>query len=313
MRTLIVAQAEGEVEASASNLWESFLEALPRVGVAVIVVVAGYLAGRLLRMVLKKVLVRNHTDSFATVMSKLGSWIVITLAVLLGFTIVFPSIAPVDLLAGLGFFSVAIGFAFQDILENLLAGVLLLFREPFQSGDQVEVNGHLGTVERITIRETRIKTFDGQRILVPNADVYKNAIRVQTAFEQRRMAFVVGVAYEADLNEARAAIVEAMKGTEGVVNDPAPEAFITELGAATVNYQARFWSASRQHDALETQDKVIENVKNALDEAGVEMPSDIVALQATASFAAALQGGKVTPGGSVEEEPADREDLRKAS
>ncbi len=313
MRNLIVAQAEGEVATSASNMWESILEALPRVGVAVGVVLVGYLVGRLLRMAMRKVLRRNHTDSFATVMSKLASWVVMTAAVLLAFTIVFPSIAPVDLLAGLGFFSVAIGFAFQDILENLLAGVLLLFREPFQSGDQIEVNGHLGTVERITIRETRLKTFDGQRILVPNADVYKNAIRVQTAFEQRRMAFVVGVAYEADLTEARTAIVDAMKGTEGVIDDPAPEAFIVELGGPTVNYQARFWTASPQHDALQTQDRVIQNVKNALDEAGVEMPSDIVALQATSSFAAAIQGGKVTPGGGVEEAPEDREDLRKAS
>ncbi len=313
MRNLILAQAEGEVATSASNMWESILEALPRVGVAIGVVLAGYLVGRILRMAMRKVLRRNHTDSFATVMSKLASWVVMTAAVLLAFTIVFPSIAPVDLLAGLGFFSVAIGFAFQDILENLLAGVLLLFREPFQSGDQIEVNGHLGTVERITIRETRLKTFDGQRILVPNADVYKNAIRVQTAFEQRRMAFVVGVAYEADLTEARTAIVDAMKDTEGVIDDPAPEAFIVELGGPTVNYQARFWTASPQHDALQTQDRVIQNVKNALDEAGVEMPSDIVALQATSSFAAAIQGGKVTPGGGVEEAPEDREDLRKAS
>ncbi len=313
LRYLIVAQAEEEVSDSASNLWESVLEALPRAAVAIGVIVVGYLVGRGVRVVMKRFLKRNHTDSFATVMSKLASWVIITFTVLLGITIVFPSIAPVDLLAGLGFFSVAIGFAFQDILENLLAGVLLLFREPFQSGDQVEVNGHLGTVERITIRETRIKTFDGQRVLIPNADVYKNAIRVQTAFEKRRMAFVVGVAYEANLDEARTAIVDAMKGTEGVIDDPAPEAFITELGTATVNYQARFWTASPQHDALETQDRVIENVKNALDEAGVEMPADIVALQATASFAAALQGGKVTPGGSVEEAPLEREPIAKAS
>ncbi len=302
-----------EISDSASNIWESILEALPRVGVAIGVIVAGWLLGRLLRSGLKSLLKRNHTDSFATVMSKLAGYGFVTVAVLFGITVVFPSIAPVDLLAGLGFFSVAIGFAFQDILENLLAGVLLLFREPFHSGDQVEVNGHLGTVERITIRETRLKTFDGQRILVPNADVYKNAIRVQTAFEQRRMAFIVGVAYEADLAEARRVIQEAMADTEGVIDDPAPEAFVTELGAATVNFQARFWTKSPQHDALETQDRVIENVKNALDEAGIEMPADIVALQATASFAAAIQGGKVTPGGGVDEAPEERDDLAKAS
>ncbi len=292
------------VTESAGSMWEGFLESLPRIGIAFGVVAVGWLIGRLIRHSLSRILARRHTDSFSTVMSKLAGWVVLGVFVLFGVTVAFPSIAPVDLLAGLGFFSVAIGFAFQDILENLLAGVLLLFREPFHAGDQVEVNGHLGTVERITIRETRLRTFDGQRVLVPNADVYKNAIRVQTAFEERRLAFVVGVAYEADLTKSRDVIEDALRSTRGVRTDPQPEAFITELGAATVNYEARFWCDPSQHDALVVQDRAIEAVKVALDEEGIEMPSDIVALQATSSFAAALQGGRVTPGGGVGEDPA---------
>jgi small conductance mechanosensitive channel len=305
LEQLIFAQDDpvSEVTDSATSMWRGFLEALPRIGIALLVLAVGWLVGRLLRRILKRMLVRGQTESFATVMSKIASWVVIGIAALLGITVAAPSIAPVDLLAGLGFFSVAIGFAFQDILENLLAGVLLLFREPFHAGDQVEVNGHLGTVEGITIRETRLRTFDGQRVLVPNADVYKNAIRVQTAFEERRLAFVVGVAYEADLTEARAAIEGALQDTEGVQADPPPEAFITELGAATINYQARFWCHSSQHDAMTVQDRAIEAVTVALDAAGIEMPSDIVALQATSSFAAAIQGGRVTPGGGVDEPP----------
>lgn len=90
--------------------------------------------------------------------------------------VTFPSVKPVDLLAGLGFFSVAVGFAFQDILENTLAGVLLLFRQPFRSGDQIEVKEQSGTVEAITIRETQIRTFDGQLVLVPNRAVYKSVM-----------------------------------------------------------------------------------------------------------------------------------------
>ena len=88
---------------------------------------------------------------------------------------------------GIALVIVAIGFAFQDSLENTLAGVLLLFRQPFRSGDQIEVDERSGTVEAITIRETRIKTFDGQLVLIPNRDVHKSVIRVQTHFELRRL------------------------------------------------------------------------------------------------------------------------------
>lgn len=298
-----------EVTQSAAEMWEGFLEALPRMGIALVVIAIGWLVSRLVRRSLRKVLARNHTESFSTVFSKLAGWLVLGIAVLLGITVAAPSIAPVDLLAGLGLFSVAIGFAFQDILENLLAGVLLLFREPFNSGDQVEVNGHIGTVERITIRETRLRTFDGERVLVPNADVYKNAIRVQTAFDERRLAFIVGVAYEADLANARTVIEDALKGTEGVRSEPTPEAFVVELGAATVNFEARFWCDPAQHDAVVVRDRAIEAVKVALDEAQIEMPADIVALQATASFAAAIQGGRVTAGGGVAEEPTDQSEM----
>lgn len=104
----------------------------------------------------------------------------------------------------------AVGFAFQDILENTLAGVLLLFRQPFRSGDQIEVKEQSGTVEAITIRETQIWTFDGQLNLVPNRDVYKSVIRVQTHHELRRLEFVVGVAYENDPTDAINLIVAAL-------------------------------------------------------------------------------------------------------
>lgn len=289
----------GEVTDSLGSIWEAFLEAIPRIGIAILLILAGWLIGRLVRSVVQRTLEGNQTESFTRVMSKMAGWVVLGVGVLLALTVIFPSVAPVDLLAGLGIFSVAIGFAFQDILENLLAGILLVLREPFHGGDQVEVNGHLGTVEEITIRETRMKTFDGKRVLVPNADVYKNAIVVQTAFEQRRVAFIVGVAYEADLAEARRVIEDAVNGVEGVASDPAPEAFVTELGTSTVNFQVRFWADPRQHESVETRDRVIEAVKKALDDAGVEMPADIVALQGTPSFAAALQGNDVTPGGGV--------------
>lgn len=289
-----------EVSESVTNLWQGFLETLPRIGIAILIVLIGWGISRLVRRALRRALKPNHTPSFANVMSKLGSWLLLAFFVLAAIATAFPSVKPVDLLAGLGFFSVAVGFAFQDILENTLSGVLLLFRQPFQSGDQIQVEDHAGTVEAITIRETRIKTFDGQLIVIPNRDVYKNAIRVQTHYDDRRIEFVAGIAYENDAQQACEVITEALRGVEGVAEEPAPEALVNDLGVSTVNIDARMWCGPRQHESRLVRDRAIKAVKRALDEAGIEMPADIIALQATPSFKAALQNeSDLTPGGGV--------------
>jgi small-conductance mechanosensitive channel len=233
-------------------------------------------------------------------MSKIGGWIFLTIVVLVALAITFPSVRPVDLLAGLGFFSIAVGFAFQDILENTLSGMLLLFRQPFRSGDQIEVMGQSGTVEGITIRETRIIRYDGELVVIPNRDVYKNEIVVHTYRDDHRQHFVVGIAYENDAEEATTAVVAALREVDGVRRDPPPIALVENLNVSTVDIVAMFWTSSGRSDSLLIKDAAIKAVKRRLDEAGIEMPADIVALQATPSFKAALQNeAEVTPGGSL--------------
>lgn len=289
-----------EVTQSAQNMWDSFLAAIPRIGVGLVFVLIGWAISRIVRAALRRTWSRGHTPSFAMVLSKLAGWVVLAGFVFGAIAVIFPSVKPVDVLAGLGFFSIAIGFAFQDILENTLSGVLLLFREPFKGGDQIEVNGATGTVDGITIRETRISTFDGQLVVVPNSDVYKNAIVVRTAHQVRRDEFVVGVAYEADLAETCALIVDTLASVSGVDPNKAPEALVDNLGASTVDIRARFWTAPQQHTVVKVRSDAITAVKTALDAAGIEMPCNIVALQATSSYAAAVHDNQpVTPGGSV--------------
>lgn len=298
--TALAIVSDGRVADAAQRMLDSLRSAVPRMAVALVVVLVGWGLSRLLRAGLRRWLATRQTPSFTAVISTVAGALLGALSVLIAITILFPSVKPVDLLSGLGFFSIAVGFAFQDILENSLSGLLMLFRQPFRSGDQIEVVGHSGTVQAITIRETRIKTFDGQLILIPNRDVYKNVIRVQTHFETRRMSFAVGTAYENDPWEACAVIVEALAGVDGVLQDPAPEALITTLGVSTVDIDVRLWTSSQQHEALTVLHRSIDTVKKALDKAGIEMPAEIIALQATPSFRAAMRGdGDVTPGGSL--------------
>ena len=298
--TALSANVADEVSDSANAMLDSFLRALPRLAAALVVLVVLWALARGVRWVLRRYLGPRQTPSFTAVMSKIAGGLVLSLGFLAAVTIVFPSVKPVDLLAGLGFFSLAVGFAFQDILENTLSGVLMLFRQPFASGDQIEVQGQTGTVQAITIRETQLKTFDGQLILIPNRDVYKSVIRVQTHYDLRRLTFVVGIAYENDAAAAAEVMVGSLRRVEGVVDEPAPEALIEGLGVSTVDLSVRFWCNARQHESLLVLHEAIDAVKKDLDAAGIEMPAEIIALQATPSFRAAVQGdGDVTPGGSL--------------
>ena len=188
----------------------------------------------------------------------------------------------------------------QDILENTLAGILMLFRQPFRSGDQITVMEQAGTVEAITIRETRLATFDGELVLIPNRDVYKNVIRVHTYHPHHRVEFTVGIAYESDPQDAATTIVEALATVAEVQDHPAPTAAVSDLGVSSVEMSVMFWTSAHRAETLATTDAAIRAVKRHLDDARIEMPADIVVLQAAPSFGVALHGGgDLTPAGSV--------------
>ncbi len=269
----------GEVEESAVELWESAVGSVPRLAVAICIVAAGWVVARLVRRVLRRRWRQRNSESFAVVISKLVSWIVLGLFTIVAVTVTFPSVKPVDLLAGLGFFSIAVGFAFQDILENTLSGVLLLFRQPFQTGDQVTVQDTTGTVQGITIRETRIITFDGRLIIIPNADVYKNPIVVLTAKGIRRADFSVGVGYDTDLDHACEVIREAIVEVNGVASSPSPRAAVTELGASAISIFVTFWTGSAQGELVGIKSRAVVAAKRALDDKKIEIPFDIVTVQ----------------------------------
>ena len=252
---LIMAQAGddlADVQEQAQSWFDRGVDALPRVGIALGVFFVVWGASLLVRHLLARRWRRSRTPSFAVVMPRLVGWTITGVGVALAVTIAFPSIDPVDVVAGLGIVSIAAGFAFQDVLSNLLSGLLLITRQPFVSGDQIQVGDHEGTVEGITIRETSITTFDGRRVLIPNRDVYQNAISIQTAHPSVRTELVVGCSYDDDLDRAAAVAVEVLRGCEAVLDDPAPEALFTGFGESTVDLELRYWSDPRQLEIQRT-------------------------------------------------------------
>ncbi|WP_248257125.1 mechanosensitive ion channel family protein [Georgenia sp. EYE_87] len=273
-----------------------------QLGAGALVIVGGWVLSRLVRAVLRRYWTwRRRSPSFSSVFASMTGWVVLALAVGAGLTIAFPSVRPINILGGLGVASIAAGIAFQAVLGNLFAGVLLISREPFRSGDQIALGDVRGTVDEINLRETVVRTFDGRRVLIPNSVMSSGVVTVQTGYEKVRTSVVVGVAYDADLERARSTALTAVEGLPSVARDPAPQALITELGSSTINIELRFWSGARQLETLEAQDQVIGAVVRAFNEAEIAMPADIRVLEASPSFTAALAGlGRGDDGGRRE-------------
>ena len=248
------------------------IKLLPNFAVALVVTVAFFCIGALFKFLIRRHLNRRNRSNLGDVLGGLVKWGITLLGLLLAATIVMPSLKPGDLIAGLGVGSVAIGFAFKDILQNWLAGLLILIRQPFEVGDQIKVAEYEGTVKRIETRATMINTYDGQRVVIPNSDIYTNAILVKTARALRRSDYDIGIGYSDSIDEACDAILKALKSVEGVESKPAPEALPWDLAASWVSIRARWWSNSRQTDVTHVRAKVIKAVKIALDEAGIDMP-----------------------------------------
>lgn len=245
---------------------------LPNIVVALIVLLIIWFVAGLVKSLINKQAIRRNRGNLGEVLGGFVKWVILILGFLLAATIVIPSLKPGDLIAGLGVSSVAIGFAFKDILQNWLAGLLILLRQPFQVHDQISVNGYEGTVERIETRATIIKTYDGQRIVIPNSDIYTNSVLVRTAHETRRSEYDIGIGYGDDVEKACETIKNTLLSIDGVVADPAPEALPWDLAASWVTVRARWWTESRRTNVAHTHSKVIMAMKRALDDAKIDMP-----------------------------------------
>jgi uncharacterized membrane protein len=197
--------------AKIGELINGFIVMLPNIVLAAIVFIAFFFAARWLKMLVKR-LTRRHRQArnLGMVLGRLAQGIVILIGLFVALSIVIPTFRAGDLVQLLGISGVAIGFAFRDILQNFLAGILILLTEPFQIDDQIVFNNFEGTVENIETRATTIRTYDGRRIVIPNSQLFTNSVTVNTAFENRRIEYDVGIGYGDDLEEAKRLMLEAI-------------------------------------------------------------------------------------------------------
>lgn len=246
---------------------------IPNLVIGVVVFVIFWVIGKILRAFIRKQTRHRDSRNVGLVLGRLGQGGLVILGFLIAATIVVPSFNPADILATLGIGGVAIGFAFKDILQNFLAGILILLTEPFQLEDQIVYGDYEGTVEHIQTRATTIRTYDGRRVVIPNAELFTNAVTVNTAYDRRRLQYDIGIGYGDDIQKAKEIILEVLNSRDDILGDPAPEAIVVELADFTINIRARWWiEPPRRADAMTSFDWVLENICDRLVKAGIDLP-----------------------------------------
>lgn len=246
---------------------------LPAIGIALLVVAAAWLADKLVDRIIAGTMGRARMRrSLIEVLQKLTSVVIWIVGLLIATTVIFPSMTPGRLVTAVGLGSIAIGFAFKDIFENFIAGILILFREPFRLGDYIECSGIEGRVEEITIRDTHIRQVDGQRVVLPNAMLFKDPVTVRTDRDLRRTTIICGVAYGEDVDESREVIRRAVEALDSVRTEPPVQIFAQEFASSSINFEVTWWTGSRPVDIRASRDEVVAAIKRALDSAGIEIP-----------------------------------------
>ncbi len=266
-------EASENARATVLNMIDGFWAQLPYIAVGVVVFLLFLLIASIVRRVVKLAIEKAQFDQMiASLVGRLSYFVMVIIGFFVAAVVIFPGLTAGDLISGLGVGSVALGFAFKDVLQNLFAGFLILLYRPFQIGDQIRIDSFEGTVEDISIRATKIKTYDGERVVIPNSDLYMNAVLVRTAYKSRRTNFIVGIGYGDDIEKARALILNIVNSHDDVMDEPAPTIDVVELADSSVNLRVQFWTASQQSSVRNVRNDLITSIKYAFDENKIDMP-----------------------------------------
>ncbi|MPY67045.1 mechanosensitive ion channel [Deinococcus sp. SDU3-2] len=266
----------------AVGIARSLVAALPNIVVALLVFGLFWLLSRVLVGLLKRVLRRAGQSPYVgRALGQVVEVVVLAVGVLVAATIIFPTLNAATLFGTLGFTSVAIGFAFKDIFQNLLAGLLILITRPFRIGDQIISGATEGTVEDIQVRATVVRTYDNRKVVIPNSDLFTGRVTVNTAFEKRSVSLPLTLPHGTDLEQARTLLVGAARGVPDLAEDPPPSVVLTDLNSGGLTLSLRYWvSPTQRREVTATTDEVLTAVHARLREAGVNLaPPPGVALE----------------------------------
>ena len=252
--------------------WGDFVNHLPFIGIGLTILVLSWLLAWLSRFIAAHVVRSKTRPSLRRLIERLLSLGIWALGLTLAAIVVFPGLSPAKALGGLGLLSVAVGFAFKDTFENFFAGMLMLWKYPFESGDFIESGDVMGRVEQINIRVTNIRQVTGELLVVPNASLFKNSVLVLTNQRVRRIHITTGVAYDEDLASALEVIETAVRACDSRVPDYPVQVFATGFGSSSMDIDVSWWCDSTPLGTRKSRNEVVVAIKAALDAAGIEIP-----------------------------------------
>lgn len=272
------------IHGSLEKYYEEFLEILPRIALGIFVVIAGVLIAQLLTNFYKRRFQQKSQDPLMSrFLAQAVKIILIIITIMIALQVAGLSGIATGLLTAVGGGAIILGFAFQDIGKNFLAGIILAFNRPFNINDTIKIDNIFGKVKELNFRYSHIKTFDGRDIYIPNSDVLTKPVENYTADGFYRVEFTVGIGYEDDIESAKKLIQHILDQNDEIVKDEDHENFVIEdeLAASTVNLIVYFWveTVDYRRASRVLRGMVIRQVKEALFEQGFNLPADIKELK----------------------------------
>lgn len=266
------------VQNSVINYWNNFVQSLPRIVLAILILIIFFYSAKYLsKFIKRKFLNADHDPLFVNFLSKTSNFLLIVIGVIFAMQAVGLSDIAKGMLAGAGISAFIFGFAFKDIAENFLGGLILAFNRPFSLDDTIMIRDFTGHVKALNFRTTHIKTFDEKDVFLPNSIVVKEPVTNFTRDGQIRLDFAVGIAYEDDIKKAIALIIKTISPFAEIIKDKEPFTVVEELATSTVNLRIYFWvhTFDYKKGVLELKSEVITSVKEILVKEGFSLPSDI--------------------------------------
>lgn len=259
------------------TLWDNFasgaINLLPGILTAALIVIVSLYLARLISRLLDKILTTRKADAGVTqLLTRLVYWAVLAIGLITALQRFFDVTA---FLAGLGILGFTVGFALQNILQNFVAGIILLVQQPFSVGDSIEVEDRGGTVLAINLRTTEMRTWDGRIVIIPNSDVLSHTITNLTRATNRRIEIPLGISYTSDPETARRAILQALESVPGYLNEPQAMVVFNTFGDSSIGMTIYFWIDTDEVGVFAAQDAALTGIKQALDRQGIEIPYPI--------------------------------------
>ncbi|WGK64481.1 mechanosensitive ion channel family protein [Croceiramulus getboli] len=269
-----------EVAQAFQDFFTNLVDQLPEIGFGLLIIILGILiASWISQFARKRILGHTEDPLMSRFLGQAIKYVIIAIALMLALNAAGLGGVATGILTAAGASAVILGFAFKDIGENFIAGVILAFNRPFEVNDTVEIGDNFGKVKALDFRYTKLKTFNGKDVYIPNSDVLTTPVTNYTEDGFYRWDFVIGIAYEDNIEGAKTTVMKALREEPTVIEDEIHENFVIEeeLATSTVNLRVFFWVDTKdfRRQALITKGNVVRKVKEALEDAGYYLPADI--------------------------------------